>query len=254
MIEFTVTDRPGLKEEGDRAHVRGILLDQGRRPGHRPVACAARSSSPPRAGCGRRTSTMAESVRWAAVFVHPAGRGPRAATPIRPASSDRVSRTHEPSFPRRAPSTSSTTTRPCATRCSGCSRQGLPRQVLRLGRVLPVALRPARGGLPDRRHPHGRHERPRAAGSADGAQEPAADRLHHRPRRRADGRDDHEEGRDGLHREALREEELLSLVERMLEQARAAFSQHQEAASRDALLAPDHAARRRCSSASSPGA
>jgi CheY-like chemotaxis protein len=35
------------------------------------------------------------------------------------------------------------------------------------------------------------------------AQEPAAHRLHHRPRRRADGGDDHEEGRDGLHREAL---------------------------------------------------
>jgi CheY-like chemotaxis protein len=35
----------------------------------------------------------------------------------------------------------------------------------------------------------------------------------------------------------FKEEELVSLVERMLDQARAAFSQHQEAASRDALLA-----------------
>ena len=34
----------------------------------------------------------------------------------------------------------------------------------------------------------------------------------------------------------FKEEELLGLVERMLDQARAAFSQHQEAASRDALL------------------
>ena len=34
----------------------------------------------------------------------------------------------------------------------------------------------------------------------------------------------------------FKEEELLGLVERMLEEARAAFSQHQEAASRDALL------------------
>ncbi len=34
----------------------------------------------------------------------------------------------------------------------------------------------------------------------------------------------------------FKEEELLSLVERMLDSARAAFSQHQEAASRDALL------------------
>ena len=34
----------------------------------------------------------------------------------------------------------------------------------------------------------------------------------------------------------FKEEELLSLVERMLDQARASFSQHQEAASRDALL------------------
>lgn len=34
----------------------------------------------------------------------------------------------------------------------------------------------------------------------------------------------------------FKEEELLSLVERMLEQARTAFSQHQEQASRDALL------------------
>jgi FixJ family two-component response regulator len=34
----------------------------------------------------------------------------------------------------------------------------------------------------------------------------------------------------------FKEEELLSLVESMLEQARSAFSQHQEAASRDALL------------------
>ncbi|KAB0577442.1 MULTISPECIES: response regulator transcription factor [Ideonella] len=35
----------------------------------------------------------------------------------------------------------------------------------------------------------------------------------------------------------FKEEELVSLVERMLDQARAAFSHHQEAASRDALLA-----------------
>ena len=48
-------------------------------------------------------------------------------------------------------------------------RQGLPRQVLRLRRVVPVALRPARGRLPDRRHPHGRHERPGAAGPPDRA-------------------------------------------------------------------------------------
>jgi FixJ family two-component response regulator len=34
----------------------------------------------------------------------------------------------------------------------------------------------------------------------------------------------------------FKEEELLGLVERMLDQARSAFSQHQEAASRDALL------------------
>ena len=46
-------------------------------------------------------------------------------------------------------------------------RQGLPRQVLRLVRVVPVALRSARGRLPDRRHPHGRHERARAAGPPD---------------------------------------------------------------------------------------
>jgi hypothetical protein len=38
------------------------------------------------------------------------------------------------------------------------------------------------------RHPHGRHERPGAAGPPARAQEPAADRLHHRPWRRADGR------------------------------------------------------------------
>ena len=82
-------------------------------------------------------------------------------------------------------------------------RQGLPRQVLRLVRVLPVALRPARSGLPDRRHPHGRHERAGTAGPPDRAQEPAAGGLHHRPRRRADGGDDDEEGRDGFHREAL---------------------------------------------------
>ncbi len=36
-----------------------------------------------------------------------------------------------------------------------------------------------------------------------GAQVAAAHRLHHRPRRRAHGRDHHEEGRDGLHPEAL---------------------------------------------------
>ena len=34
----------------------------------------------------------------------------------------------------------------------------------------------------------------------------------------------------------FKEDQLVSLVERMLERARAAFSQHQEAASRDALL------------------
>jgi FixJ family two-component response regulator len=34
----------------------------------------------------------------------------------------------------------------------------------------------------------------------------------------------------------FKEDELLGLVERMLDQARAAFSHHQEAASRDALL------------------
>jgi FixJ family two-component response regulator len=69
------------------------------------------------------------------------------------------------------------------------------------------------------------------------AQEPAAGGLHHRPRRRADGGDDDEEGRDGLHREAVQGGRAAQgLVERMLEQARSAFSQHQEQASRDALL------------------
>ena len=66
-----------------------------------------------------------------------------------------------------------------------------------------VPLRSARGRLPDRRHPHGRHERPRAAGPPARAPLAAAGHLHHRPRRRADGGDDDEEGRRGLHREAV---------------------------------------------------
>jgi FixJ family two-component response regulator len=41
----------------------------------------------------------------------------------------------------------------------------------------------------------------------------------------------------GLHPEALQRRELLGLVERMLDQAREAFAGHQQAASRDALLA-----------------
>ena len=52
----------------------------------------------------------------------------------------------------------------------------------------------------------------------------------------------------------FKEEELLSLVERMLEQARAAFAHHQEQASRDALLSRLTTREARCSSASSPAA
>ena len=60
VIEFSVTDMgPGLKDEVISRHVRSVLLDQGRRPGHRPVACAARSSRATAAGSRRRTSTMA---------------------------------------------------------------------------------------------------------------------------------------------------------------------------------------------------
>ena len=65
----------------------------------------------------------------------------------------------------------------------------------------------------------------------------AADRLHHRPRRRADGGHDDEEGRDGLHREAVQGRRAAGAGrEACSSSARVAFSQHQEAASRDALL------------------
>ena len=57
----------------------------------------------------------------------------------------------------------------------------------------------------------------------------AAGGLHHRPRRRADGGDDDEEGRDGFHREALQGRRAARRwSRRMLDQARAAFCQHQE--------------------------
>jgi FixJ family two-component response regulator len=69
------------------------------------------------------------------------------------------------------------------------------------------------------------------------AQEPAADRLHHRPRRRADGGDDHEEGRDGLHREALQGRRTARPGGAHARAgAHAPSAQHQEQASRDALL------------------
>ena len=209
VIEFSVTDtRPGPEGRGDRAPVRGLLLDQGRRPGHRPVAVPLDHRVAPRPDAG------AEPLQWRRrrrAAVSPSRcrsnhRPRRAASRRRAAARSNPNTTvilHEPD--------SQEGHRLRRRRRRGRARfaavaargQGLPRQVLRLGRVLPVALRPARGRLPDRRHPHGRHERPRAAGPPARAQEPAADRLHHRPRRRADGGDDDEEGRDGLHREAL---------------------------------------------------
>ena len=69
-----------------------------------------------------------------------------------------------------------------------------------------------------------------------GAQQPAADRLHHRPWRRADGGDDDEEGRDGLHREAVQGRRAAGPGRAHARAGALAFSQHQEAASRDALL------------------
>ena len=64
VIEFSVTDmRPGPEGRSHRAAVRSLLLDQGRRPGHRPVAVPHASSSRTAAGCGRRTSTMARPFR-----------------------------------------------------------------------------------------------------------------------------------------------------------------------------------------------
>ena len=196
VIEFSVTDKgPGLKDEVIAPHVRGVLLDQGRRPGHRPVACAARSSRATGAGSRRSTSTMATPPSAAASRSR--CRSPPPFTrPLRPPL-------HEPD-PQEGHRLRRRRRRGRARFAAVAARgQGLPRQVLRLGRVVPVALRPARGRLPDRRHPHGRHERPGAAGPAARAALAAAGRLHHRPRRRADGGDDDEEGRRGLHREAV---------------------------------------------------
>jgi hypothetical protein len=78
-------------------------------------------------------------------------------------------------------------------------------KLLRVLRGVPLArFDAARGRLPDHRHPHGRHERPRTARAAAGpAIQPAAHGLHHRPRRRAAGGRHHEEGRHGFHPEAL---------------------------------------------------
>ena len=50
---------PGLEGRSDRPFVRSLLLDQGRRPGHRPESCAAPSSRATGAGSRPRTSTMA---------------------------------------------------------------------------------------------------------------------------------------------------------------------------------------------------
>ena len=63
---------------------------------------------------------------------------------------------------------SSTTTRPCAIRCSGCSRaRTTASSASTRAEVVPGAASTRASRLPDRRHPHGRHERPRAAGPAD---------------------------------------------------------------------------------------
>ena len=170
VIEFTVTDKgPGLKDEVHRAHVRGVLLDQGRRPGHRPQPVPLDHREPPRPDQGgqplqwrHRRSAAASRSRCRSTTSHArsaiasAGRsGVRSAQP---------KHSHEPDSQeghrlRRRRRRGRARFAAVAAR-----RQGLPRQVLRLGRVVPVALRPARGRLPDRRHPHGRHERPRAAG------------------------------------------------------------------------------------------
>ena len=60
VIEFSVTDMgPGLPERSARAPVRGVLLHQARRHGHRAVAVPLDHRVAPRAGSAPRTSTMA---------------------------------------------------------------------------------------------------------------------------------------------------------------------------------------------------
>ena len=62
---------------------------------------------------------------------------------------------------------------------------------------------PREDGLPDRGHPHGRHDRPGIARPLDRTQVSPAHRFHHRPRRCAHGREHHEERRAGFHSEAF---------------------------------------------------
>ena len=61
VIEFSVTDTgPGLKDEVIAPAVRGVLLDQGRRPGHRPEPVPLDHRAPPRPDQG------AEPLQWRA--------------------------------------------------------------------------------------------------------------------------------------------------------------------------------------------
>src|SRR5256885_1771716 len=115
--------------------------------------------------------------------------------------------------------------------------QGLSCALLRLGRDLPLALRPTRDRLPHCRHPHGRHDGPGTAGPPDRTQVPPAIVF-------ITGHGDVPMAVNTMKKGALdfiqkpfNEEELLNLVERMLDHAREAFAGHQQAASRDALLA-----------------
>jgi FixJ family two-component response regulator/signal transduction histidine kinase len=243
VIEFSVTDMgPGLKEEVIGAAVRSLLLDQGRRPGHRAGAVPLDRGVAPRPDAGT------EPLQWCAAVVgcrfaftlpvelpiaHRPGPPPEPApTPPRTQPSLRMSL-----IPKKGTvyvvdddeavrdslqwllegkdyrvkcfdSSESFLSRfdPREVACliadirmDGMSGLELQDRLLERKSPLPIVFITGHGDVP-------MAVTTMKKGAMDFIEKP------------------------------FKEEELLGLVERMLDQARSAFSQHQEQASRDALL------------------